>query len=141
MLEVGTFPGTLDSASADILLSIDVKRRPRRVSIIANHYLTVCSYAIWSRPNDTAVQPSDPERKTRVAPVRPFRSIAHIPRAPDAHTGLLEHRIETTAAVVSILIGFSVGQRSFAIVEFGLHRRFPYSRDILEDLKPTWPLG
>ena len=39
------------------------------------------------------------------APVHPFRSISHSPRTPDAPTGLLEHRIETTAAVVSILMG------------------------------------
>jgi len=38
-------------------------------------------------------------------PGQVHRSIAHIPRTPDPHTGLLEHRIETTAAVVSILIG------------------------------------
>jgi hypothetical protein len=33
------------------------------------------------------------------------RCPSRIPRTPDAHTGLLEHRIETTAAVVSILMG------------------------------------
>jgi hypothetical protein len=43
-----------------------------------------------------------------LAPVHPFRSIAHIPRAPDAHTGFLEQRIETTAAAVSMLTGYAV---------------------------------
>ena len=40
-----------------------------------------------------------------LAPDDPFRSIAHIPWTPDTPTGLFEHRIETTAAVVSILMG------------------------------------